>query len=385
MIKIRCSFSGTAYICPPSVQADANEIRVMIGELPAAGQALHYILRMGIGEGQHVEISQAAAMFRVSDQDELDRLASQAWRAWEKVAEWFWDKHCEVYLQHQFGPILLSGHIDLVGMGPSDRMIRFLDWKSGWNEESHEDQMMAYACLLISNYQVDEVWGAIIRPRQGTADARIYTRAETEAWFEGLVRRFEESGNEYHAGKHCERCPRLIHCTAHTDYLRKESQVISLDGNFDGLQRGPKAWYERIRMLEKSCALARDVLKSEIAARGGTWEDLQLVEESRETVRYSVESVAILIQHGFKAEDFERIAKLSKTEIKKISMEKAGPLLKGKTAQALLDRLRDAGTIETTYFNTIAIRKDHERANRSTETPPAISNLRDGESIPDSA
>lgn len=360
-IDVRASFAGTAYTCPQSVQREPSEPRVVIGELPALGQALHYMNAISIGQGQHVEVADAAAMFR-AEPEELEALVKITWQCWEEIRQWFIEPQAEVYLEKVLGRVGLSGHIDLLSLSPAHRQIRFLDWKSSWIEGDHEQQMLAYATLLLETYtDYDEAWGAVIRPRhKNNAEARVYTRAETDAWLAGLTERLTgQDSKEYRPGVHCQRCPRMVRCQARTDLLRQAQQVMAFDGVGDA-SNGPRAMLERIGMIRAYCDVAYDALKSEIAGRGGQWEDVVLKEHARETIRYTPSSQRILMNEGFVADDWEKIAKLSKTEITKLAMEKAPRGQKGARAEAVLEQLREAGAIQTSFFKTPEILRTKE-------------------------
>jgi hypothetical protein len=367
-VDVRSSFAERAYLCPQSVQRDPNEIRVVIDELPSMGQALHYMNAMSIGHGKHVEADHAALMYRVEDSDELQRLAASCWKSWEGIRQWFFEPMTEVYLEHQFGPVRLTGHVDLLSLSPAHRQVRFADWKSSWIEEDHEQQMLAYATLLLATYpQYEEAWGAVIRPRhRNSDDARVYTRAETEAWLIGFVDRLTgQDSQEYHAGDHCWRCPRVATCPAHGALMAwsmavmlAQKEQFTANGK---LADSPRILLECLRRNEKFNAIMLEALKAEVAARGGEWEDLALVEEKRETIRYTPASQQVLMNAGFVSDDWEKIVRLLNTEIKKLAMQKA-PKGKGQKVLAvedLFEKLRETSAVEKTFIKKLQLRKRH--------------------------
>lgn len=362
MISLSASQTPRARACPPSIRTDA--IQVVTGELPAVGQAAHHGLNRGIAHGQHLEVATLAAMFG-ADEEELERVMIQAWRAWSAIRQWFGDQpQCEVLLEHEFGPLHLSGHVDVLGLAPMQRQVRIADWKSSWQSEDHSDQIRAYAWLALQTYpDYDEVWAAVIRPRQGTYDAQVYRREDLKLWMDGLIERLTGRGSEqFNVGEQCLRCPRSVSCPAIADLMRRADTTLDID---DSLGNGPERYeeiYTKLRILEQACEVTRKAIKSQVAAAGGRIGNLVVTEEARETIRYT-EAAAARVFAALGNDDLERIVSISKTELGKVVMRDAPHGQKGAKWQAIQEVLREAGAVDKTFITKLELRRSQCRRN----------------------
>jgi hypothetical protein len=356
MITIRASKIHLARACPPSQQP--SEIRVAGDDYPAAmGTALHHLTLTGIGHGQHLEVSDVAEMFGV-DPEELDRLAAQTWRAWEQVKQHFPEPKIEEFVEFYDEPsaLRLTGHIDLVSIL---ERLAFIDFKSGWSDLDHDDQMKAYAWLLLRAYKDEEyVYGMVISPRLGRGFGKMYHRKDLELWWKGLVARLRENEDIYSPGPHCMTCPRAATCDALTARLRQIRRALSLDGT-GGEHRTLREVYQDVKMMEKACAVALTVIKAEVAAKGDP--ELALVEEERETIRVNDQAAlgAIMLAldgwHGM-----EGVLKANKTELKRAVMAHAPYGQKGKKFEAVVEQLRDLGSVEKQIITKLEIKRGEQ-------------------------
>ena len=359
MIELSASQAPRARACPPSIRTEG--LQVVTGDLPAAGLALHHMMMSAIANHQHPEVAHVAAMFH-ADPEELERLAIQGWRAWSAIRQWFGDfPQCEMFLEKQFGELRLSGHVDVLGFANAQGQIRIADWKTSWqSEEEYEDQIRAYALLALESYpHCVEVWAAIIRPRQGTYDAKVYRREELDAWLKGIMERLTGRGSEhYHVGEQCLRCPRAAQCPAITALLRQAGHAIDVEV----MREEPEVYQEihtNIRILEHQCEAARKALKAKVAAAGGRIGNLVLTEEKRETIRYTKDTQAIMAAELPLEEQWEEILKVAKTELKKAVMAQASRGEKMTRWDAVQTKLREAGAVDKTFITKLELRRSH--------------------------
>jgi hypothetical protein len=361
MIELSASQAPRARACPPSILADG--LQVVTYPMPVVGLAGHHGMQLGIQHGQHLEVEDLAAMFGVDDIDDLERVMGQMWHAWQGMRQYFGDSPmCEVFLQHDFIKLRLSGHIDVLGFAPANRQIRIGDWKSSWQEEDHGDQIRAYALLALENYpDYDEAWCAVIRPRQGNYSAQVYRRPELYQWLEGLTERLTGRGSEqYYVGEQCIRCPRATICPAVTSLIRQELQAIRPMERMEYLlseESMAEAVYSRIRVLEAHCEAVGKALKAKVVAAGGRIGNLILTQEKRETIRYTVPAQRVLYDLAFDRDTWTQILKVSNTELKKAVMAQAPHGAKLTQWDFVRNRLRDCGAVETTYIEKLVLRR----------------------------
>jgi hypothetical protein len=385
MITLRASQLGLTRRCPPS--QDQTGLRVSGDDQPAAmGRALHHLILTAIGHGQHLEVSDVAAMYLV-DSEELERLAAQTWRAWEQVKEYFPNPAVEEYMEwvDVENNVTLAGHGDAISVAlDMDPELAFADLKSGYGYEDHSDQMKAYAWLLLHKHpEYDSACGMVISPRFGAGNeapnrtgrkrhlGQTYHRKDLALWWQGIVQRIKENENVYSTGPHCMNCPRAATCDALTARLHQIRRVLTFEGRpVGGVIRTLREVYQDVKMMEKACAVALTVIKAEVAANGNP--ELALVEEERETIRVqSAAALNTILEYADGWAGMKGILKASKTEFKKAVMADSPHGQKGNRAEAAVERLREMGAVEKSIVTKLEIRKCRESETHSALSLPS--------------
>ena len=160
---LRASFLTLAFTCPGSIRE--TPIRINSTNLAAATcSAEHKVLETlpCTGTIDWDSIDGIAAAYD-ADSNELRYLASCALKLWARVKASFPNAFTEVAVEHtlKISGLKITGHID--GVSISGDVARIWDWKCGRLDNDYYHQMMAYASMILLEYQqIREVTATIL-------------------------------------------------------------------------------------------------------------------------------------------------------------------------------------------------------------------------------
>jgi hypothetical protein len=272
MISIRCSNLGTVAACPASAVAPA--IRIESAGKPAnLGNGVHEFQSGRIG-GREVDIGDIAARNDV-DPEELAPACWQAWNAWTEIAAAFPDPETELAL----GPIVWGGDkVSLIGTAdvvsrPTPSLARIGDWKSGWMDGDHEQQVKGYALLIACEFsgEVEAVEAVVINTRLGFKTVYRWDVAELESWWDRLAESVAKGADTYRPSvAACRWCRRAHECPARQQLVRSSSEAV-LSINVSDLTPDRAAeLLGRARLIQKAAEDAIEIVRAEVAAAGGS-------------------------------------------------------------------------------------------------------------------
>jgi hypothetical protein len=387
---IRASSLPLALACPASqvppqarLADDSPESRL--------GSAVHEVLaavvRDNIDGAAFSDANIAAAARWLVELTDVYDLAWNGRRAWDRLREHFPTPSVEHEFDCTFRGDLLSdedfrltGHVDVYSVLPgSESEFRLLDWKTGYEDADHEAQMRAYAWLGLRGWEGPGYARAfVVRLREMTVDTFVWTRAELNAWHEGVVRDTADVG-QFRAGRHCGFCQRRVECPMLVAHMAATA-VQMLDGTPERTMAMPQAMvclYDRIRQLEDGCADARNLIRAHLAAFGPVvghdGRTLALVRQERQEINSGLAWPVLENRFGLHA--VAEAAKLTKTAVTKLAMDNAPPRGKGKAAKQIIEDLDAVGAITVNSIERLEIHRgnsDSIEAGDAAVSRPAI-------------
>lgn len=243
-------------------------------------------------------MADVAAIHDVEPED-LEYLASAAWRAWENLRPHFAGARTEVdhSMIDMARGVRLRGRMDLLALDETGEP-RICEWKSGFGSDPWQ-QLRAYALLALDLYpEAQTVYCVAVHLRsQQPLDGRRFKRGELLEWWDALVRQLKRT-DRYSPGAHCRYCPRSYDCPAKTAILRQMINAASYPLDLavlpeDPLIRGEQlaGLLERVRLLDQASELLREAIKADVVARGGslpagTDRELVVVDQQRHRIDY---------------------------------------------------------------------------------------------------
>jgi hypothetical protein len=298
------------------------------------------------------------------DPVECAKLCKWAWRAWDKMSDYFPGARTEVTMSHG----LLTGTADVLA-APSfcDGEVRIADHKTGRAAKDHSGQIMGYAWLALQNYpEADGAYAAVINVRDQTVDAERWTREELTDWYAGLEKKLSRR-DRFNPGTWCAHCPRGLNCEAKAQLLIQAASVLlgqklnASDMPADPVARGDflSSLVEQCRMVEKVTEAVRGVAKSEVALAGGRLpmsdgREIAVKYERREPILFA--EAWPLLQEIVPEAQMNDVFGVGKGALEKIVKAGAGRGQKEKAYMMLRDNLKAVGALGEEVVEKLEIR-----------------------------
>jgi len=185
-MKIRASSMPLAVTCPASLQQPDGYTLSTENEASRLGTAVHDWLSDRLG-GDTKPFEHYAAKHSVKAK-EVEKLSLKAFRLWGEVSEYFPDPQVEVYHELKLPDMTLTGHMDVSDYHAVHRMAVVLDYKTGFLDGDHEEQIKTYGLLALDLYpEAEKVFTIILNVRDYTRDQQVYTREALNEWYKTRV------------------------------------------------------------------------------------------------------------------------------------------------------------------------------------------------------
>lgn len=367
MLTQRCSRLPLALACPASQVLPALVIERMGDDAARMGSAVHELITSGIA-GTRLEKLNVAAKWRVDNTDELKKLRDWGWNAWESIREYFPQPQVErefAFANEDEG-FLLKGKADVFSENDG-KMICIADFKSGWADKDHRQQLRGYAMLALHEFPgAESVYCVVPLIRQFSVDRWLWTRQEVEAWYASAITRLKQIDVYAPSYESCTYCPRAHECPARFALLREciafveefagksPGEMAELDADMLIEARGKKAF------VEKACDALGELTKLEVKLHGGT----MVGPSGRELHIKTVEAkhiaarngLPVLVQSGIDWGELLDLAKLPKGKIEALAKGIAPHGEKGRFWQAIMARLEEAEAIEITTSERLEVK-----------------------------
>lgn len=385
-VAIRASKLSLTMACPASLVDDDGPRLVGDKALSTIGTSAHRVLTGRIA-GQRLDTEDVAEQDKV-DADELGMLVGRSWSIWIKELQAFFaDPIVEKPLafRDEEAGLFLSGHPDVISTMAlqKEKQIRLADFKTGYLDDDHEHQLRGYAWLCLNNWPTAQsVYAAVIRPREGTRDGWVWTRDELHIWYADLLSTVRRTSDYNPDPRWCSRCPRGLTCDAKTAMLRQAASILLelpandvsglgeprlLDLPDDPVEKGTllSRLKDRAKHLTEVAEFATKLVKIEVLVAGGslpTNDGKELV-VSDQKQRHIVPSLAWAILRDALGEEalIEECVKIGKGDVEAAIKKTAGTGAKGQVAKELIERLDQAGAMETVVIQKLETKKSPRR------------------------
>lgn len=339
--------------------------------LATLGTAFHVYMQRWVTLQGDTDVAALAETHQV-DVDELRMLCRWGKGVWRSMSRFFPDPICEASMAHG----LLTGSCDVLSKTPTQ--VRIADWKTGWSDTDHEQQLRGYCWLAMQRHEdAIDAYATVLKIRTRKCVGYLWAREELDAWYLKLAEDLKDQ--TYVPGGHCRYCPRSLECPAKELALRQAISAFLPNGITpeeaasralellpkDRVGRGSSLAFlvERMRNLATALEVYDAAVKADVACHGGrlpTADGRALV--LGEQVRHPLDSEkAIAIVEQFpSAADWRKACRLSKTELIRIIKAPRG-YKKGEIAR-IMDALQAGGAILTDVITQLKLERDDERS-----------------------
>lgn len=378
-IHVRASSLPLASRCAASLVKPEIETDSAEGEL---GSAVHWMLAKMV-HGERPTVDEALNLWPRVDRDELGRLYRAGCFCWPQIQERFPDPWTEMELVAPLDDaepaVALQGHVDVVDYSQGE--IWVADWKSGYLDHDHEEQVRAYCWLAMQAVKLDTARACVIRLRDCAGDYYSYTRDELATWWQARCEQLRRQ-SLYVAGEHCRWCKRAYECPANRQRLIVGLHVLAND---ERLHRGEALSGEDLGKLYWHAKAVGDLvehslkaIKAQVAGCGGhvpigNGQALELTEQKQ--VRILPTSGAMrLLEERIGPERTYACLTIGKTKVLDEVKVQAPPGRGQKTAAVteIMASLEQVGAVTTNIVQKLEIKRVHDtQAIESTASAPA--------------
>lgn len=243
---------------------------------------------------------------------------------------------------------LSQGQTCTIYTKPAGKHLRILDWKSGWKEGNHGQQMAAYACLgFFSDPTIQSVTVYIVYLRHGTIETLTFDRKQIADWIIDVTKRIIERKNIFVTGGHCDWCIHVNDCTARKEWMKNALAVWDLPkGDLRAVENLPEV-LDKVSAIENACKNFRHALKAEIKTNGPIplkdGQEMRLEEQTREVILADVAWDSLWLEHGL---ELLQAVEIKKGKLLDLVASKAPPRGKGEAKADCMEILADLEAIE---------------------------------------
>ena len=354
---LHCSELPRVISCPASLNAPEDALKIdETGEYAAVGTAVHELMA-ALVTGERLEIAVVAEKHSV-DPDEAGPLYHMGRQLWERYAPVVTVLGAEV--KGRVMHVLPDGtEIEVVGMcdvlaetGDEEGIV--FDWKSGQIGRDYRAQVIAYAWQHGATKAVT-VWlrDRVVDVEDVTGDDIAKLRHDIDRAYANPEKYSPSDGNCMYCPRRFEPCPALVQ-------MQKATLAI-FEGDTSLTPEQSIALYPRVQLLEKAIKKYRANVKELLGGANGpiaTGDGREVCLAERTKAKLDAYIVwDQWVEGGGVLEELAPALSVSKTALGKLIGAKAERGQKGKQIQAFLDRLREAGGIETRTEKFIQVRK----------------------------
>jgi hypothetical protein len=292
-----------------------------------------------------------------ADPDEVETMYRYGCRAWSELAKYFPNPEAEKKLKGDG----IQGTADLFSQ--DSQTMTILDWKTNRIKRDAMPQVKGYGACAVDQYGMPEsgtVDVIVVWLRFGEYEVKRLAQDDIERFYHEIERAKLRVGKDYSPGEACTFCKRQLECRARCDYSRAAAAslcVVPSDSSLTPAMLG--GLYHKAKFLKAALAAYDKALK--MALR-----EADITDENGDTLtlevatRDKIDPLAAwpeLVGAGFTEEELASCVSIGKTAALKIYGNKAAKGQKGKAKAQLIDRLREAGAIQQTSFETVKVKK----------------------------
>lgn len=344
-----------AVLCPASLQQPDGYTLATENEASRLGTAVHDWLSDRLAK-KDKDFDYYATKHTVKVK-EVEKLSLKAFRLWCEVAELFPNPNVEVSHELTFKTLTLTGHMDVLSFNTAYKMVCVLDYKTGFLDGDHEEQIKTYGLLALDLFpQAEKVLAVILNVRDYTRDQQVYTRGALNSWLEErVVGRIIDDAGCYNSGPHCRFCNFRSHCIEYSAEIARSVDLIN-----SGILVAPPAVYNSVLQIEKLCKLARLWLHDHVQDAGGSIpiDDKYVLKLSSTVEQEVIFGKALpVLRHHLNSDDIAGISSIGLGAMKDAIMANYGHGQKTKAVAGVMQELSEAGALQEKIKTQLVKRK----------------------------
>lgn len=333
---MRISSFERSFSCPQSRRpAPTDPVIETDDKVARVGSAIHDGIACYLMNSAFPDVRDCCKRWEVMDEmEDVRMMVTIGINLWDQhLSKHFPSVVCEQEVRSEvLGQVVgepVIGHIDALGF-PKDGAASIADFKSGWGDLDHWQNMRGYALAVMEEYGVSHVYATVAHLRHNTVDTQWFNREELEQWARGdFARRVVGQAGSFFPGAACRFCQRGHSCDARRAMIGSSVVALTTGGSpvevdvfamlSDPARRaeaGPfvAAYLDKVTEVEAAIERAKEELKRNVHQFGPIPVDetraLALVEVQRGSLDYD-SAVPVLRELGL--EDNEIVPSLRLT------------------------------------------------------------------------
>ncbi len=366
MTVARCSELDRGFACHLSLLPIGNPYNPTSSEA-IEGRAKHEALSH-LPQGAVPPLEEIADRYGV-DTDELRRAVAAGRRALDDLAPYLRLGEGQVFVEVRLESDICRGTGDLVvAVYEAEVLVALivLDWKTGWGQDRHPQQLRGYAHCAVQRFgwpssgivTLFEVWTAHRQTLTTNLDRRQLTAFAGE-----LAQILEMAGHSpgrlrANPGDHCKWCPRRVDCPDRDRWLRESVTALAeIDASEPITPEVIGGVYEQVQAVKRTVALYEKILRLAVEDGPVPLPDgrrLELVGTPREKIS-AAPAARLLAERLGRDRIDDLMGDLSKTSLERIAKLVSPPRKGAATLRTWLGMLRDSGAVreEIEYRKTV--------------------------------
>lgn len=365
---LRASAMPMAFACPGSIRTPNGPILNENNAAARTGSAAHKCAESLPATGS-IEWDRIDAISDEYDTDsnELRYLCRQAQRIWtdgavivngekRRLRDSFQCASTEIAISHTLSILGLRITGTLDGLVISGNVGRAYDWKFGRLDSDYYHQMMAYASMLLEEFEfLEEVTITILWARDQEIENYTITRTKAREWLERAEREVVMWDGVYRPSEKCVHCPRSYECHAFNALARRNAAVLfdldvaTIGDQLQTMEPDRVIELERkAKMLGVVCGKAREAVHDLVKKKGevvGSKAKLCVYNQPRRELDV-IKTWELIESLGLTEKDLVAITKLSVSKLEQLVRDRAEKGSGAKAVRLLGEKLEQVGAVE---------------------------------------
>jgi hypothetical protein len=227
------------------------------------GTAIHFVAQFFLKNHVWPDVLEVARKYNVNE-DELLRLFYALRDAMQEVLKWGRVVHFEEQFKFDRDGLILTGSPDLILKDDETGQYIIVDWKSGYIQSNHIEQMKGYGILLREKYDLNDapIKSAIVWLRSKEIEVEEFSTGPRH-----IIKLLDliVKAKEYNVTSHCYYCPRANECPAREEELKGAANtLIEVNGAISTEKM--IGLYDKAKLLEKALDTYKDRLRELLSA-----------------------------------------------------------------------------------------------------------------------
>jgi hypothetical protein len=354
--QLRCSSLPLFFTCAPAVlNPDGLQAFETENEPATLGTAVHGLCETAVRTGTY-DIRPFKQRFADEDYKRAGKLMQNFAHVWAEASKVMKEPLLEQEVIVDIGPMVLTGHIDVMYVDAAKKRAYIMDYKTGRQHENHFHQMAGYAYGVwvnrLNRHDEARVFVTAVYLEDTTVTPYEFSADDLVAWENEL--KIQTRNRAYVVGRKCFGCKLNTECPAYTKFVSSSIRLLAGKGHpetvadWKGLTPEARGQLmDRVYVLEKAIDRLKTSLRNAVRSAGaldvGNGKEYTIVEEKNEFLdpvlarRVLAKTLPLPL--------INRLSRISLVDALAAVVARAPKGVKAKAREAAYEKLDEAGAV----------------------------------------